>query len=249
MISTLHTNRSMTLAVKYFAPMIIFATSGVLVLGGRPKFAVLLSRAIFEAPFVLLGFFLLTVAHARVSKEGIEYLRFFRWKRIPFGTIKNYGESWLPGIGFLKTCAFVPPWGKIYFVTLRPLFVPRNEGFLHLIGNFSHGTHAHPTAEQTSDSTRASRTCLLVGLVGFFITLVAGFFTSGFSSGHDPNLMPHWVGIATGLLGDALRWPWVMAICGILLLEIFRLRFRGQALIASLVLGSLLAFTAARLLH
>jgi hypothetical protein len=76
-------------------------------------------------PFGLLVFwalFLFTAAEVKAHEKTLEYRRFWAWKQISYDQIGQCAASWIPGLGYVRLGRFVPPWGKLYFVTARPAF-------------------------------------------------------------------------------------------------------------------------------
>jgi hypothetical protein len=108
--------------MKYAMPLLLFASTGTLLLAGNLTFSVFGFRLLLNSPLLLAGVFFLTLAEVRTSGNHLDYRRLFRWRQIPYNQIQSAGKSWVPGVGFIATNTSIPPWGRIYFITLRPLF-------------------------------------------------------------------------------------------------------------------------------
>jgi hypothetical protein len=247
MKNSVQRDRRMTWLMKVFVPLLQFLGSAALVLSGRPTFPILKSRLLVASPFLLLAIFLLGLAEVRVSGKDVEYLRFFKWERIPCQMLRSYGESWFPGIAFLKADFFVPPWGKVYFVTLRPLLAPRNSDLLSQIRKLCSGSNSQ-IASLREHSAAAPQLCVIMALMGFSVCLFAVVFSPGIFSQPNMSSLPRWIVVAADLWGRLTRWPWVLIPGAFLLMEILRSRYKNRAWLASLILGSLLGFATGQLL-
>jgi hypothetical protein len=228
----------MMLLVKYVMPLLLFASTGTLLLTGERTFSVLGFRLLLNSPLLLAGAFFLALAEVRTSGSHLAYRRLFRWRQVPYNQIRASGKSWVPGVGFIATNTSVPPWGRIYFITLRPLFDHSQEDLLTHINERRSGKPAAQSEQHgQGDSRRASRFCLNMGLVGLLCSVVATILLPKPTSPPSWESFPQWVTLPVKVFLHLTSWPWVLIICAFLLLQILRRKFADRAWPVAFVLG------------
>jgi hypothetical protein len=110
---------------KYWAALLLFAAA--FFMAGDDLFAYP-ARIPVVLALALWGFFSVTAVEVRIEPNSLMYRRFVRWQAIPYTDIQDARLCLWPVYGFVKSNRFIPPWGRLYFVTARPAFTgnPRN---------------------------------------------------------------------------------------------------------------------------
>lgn len=115
--SNTQTDREMFWVMKYFLPLLLFAGVGAPLARNYSTASAIINRLLLDAPFLLWGVFLLTVAEVRATHSRLEFRRFYKWRQMPYAAIRQCAPSLHPGLGFIELNEFR---SRIYFVTLRP---------------------------------------------------------------------------------------------------------------------------------
>ncbi len=255
MTSIAKTDREMFFLMKYLLPLLLFVGSSALLFSGHPTFAVVAHRAPLQIPFILWGVFLMTLAEVKLADHHLEYRRFLKWQQVPYSQIRRPTNSVHPGIGCIALDRFLLPWGRIYFVALRPAFdhqvdlvtsINERRSTQQFIPAQSQGNVPHDTQ---TDTKKAVRLCLVMGLVGVLYSVLLTAWFPNFFSESNWDGFPPWLAFAVKALLRASSWPWALATGALLLVWIMAVRFRNRSWVLAMIVGSLLGHVAVEALR
>jgi hypothetical protein len=207
----------------------------------------------FLGAFVLAGVFCLTATEVRACEQVLEYRRFLVWKPVQYAEIRECKKSWLPWFGYMRLTRFVPPWGRIYFVIVRPLFAGNPKGLVSLINSRRAGMEAPTPDDGLLDGNgRAASPVFHVFLVlaGVFMSLMYAYLTPEFDQRiRAPSNSMGVVALYFRLLHDATSWPWAIATIAIIAAAIIKFRSSRLIWILPLALGTIVGNVLARALR
>ena len=200
------------------------------------------NRLLLDAPFLLWGIFLLTVAEVRATHSRLEFRRFYKWRQMPYASIRQCAPSLHPGLGFIELNQFQ---SRIYFVTLRPTF-DRSCDVVAYINERRLGPHVanapHPCKEYHGaqrSNIKSIRLCLIMFLVGVIYSVCLTVWFPNLLSESNWNESPPWMSIPMILLLRAGSWPWALLTMAALIAWIIAMRFQKRAWAPAMVVGSL----------
>jgi hypothetical protein len=201
--------------------------------------------------FALSGFFCLTAAEVQAHEEILKYRRFLFWKQIPYAQIHQCKDSRIPGLGFIRLAQFVPPWGKIYFVTMRPAFSGNPRELVSFINSRRAGIETAPTDDEgvPAHMYRNARFCLLMGFLGVTSSFMAAYLNPGFAQTVSWDRFPRWYAVFMNLWDRAFSWPWALVTIMVLIAILFWFRLKGRAWLTAWILGALLGSLVVRAIH
>lgn len=238
----LGSDSNVVLVMKYWLPAILFLGIGTVIRGAHHALAL-------AAIPTLWAVFNLTAAELRASDAIVEYRRFLKWKRVRYDEIRGCKASWIPGTAYLKLGRFLPPWGRLYFVELRPAFEsgstwPRGQGKLTaFIEARRRGKPAEPSSDKgrvTDDGKKAAAFCVVMGTVGIFCSLLFHSLLPMSLLDRNWEGFPTWIVTLVNAEKHAFGWPWGLATCGLLVAWIVGLHFRRRAWILAFAVGAIL---------
>jgi hypothetical protein len=211
------------------------------------------ARIIFVLPLAFWGTFCLTAAEVRVSEVSLQYRRFVVWKQVPYELIARCERTWNPWFAYLELTQFVPPWGRLYFVILRPAFGTNPKKLLAFINS----RRAVARMSQMPQGDRAESwginkevsLCALMCFLGLATTLIYGYVVPGFLAPPQSDGLPRWLVIVNTLYFRAVVWPWAIGIVAFLLIAIIWMRFKNRAWILAFGVGTLLGSIILTALH
>lgn len=236
-------NPTRVVVFKWFLPI-------VALLGTMPLLEPTTSLVAVLLALLLVGgaIFAFSAAQVRVSNADIAFRRFRRWHHVAYRDIQKCRISWFPAMCYMKVRTFVPPWGKVYFISegpLEELTLPgRHSSLTRYIEERasnakSRDEHASQTVPplQAPESGLARRIgmCVLWFCSGAVWLFSRAFSTSAFQMRGPGTLIGEW----QHLNNLIVHWPWNL-LAGLLLLGLmFLLRFRRLAWGPAFVLGAL----------
>jgi len=235
----------MALLVKYLFALIVL-TSAILSAKGLFEYP---ARIAVIVPLVLLGIFCMTSAEVRAGENALQYRRFLSWKEIPFEQIMTCENSWNPWFGYLSLDRFVLPWGRIYFVKLRPAFTGNPKGLIDFINSKRAGTerrllvHGSHASENQAKSMGFFTSFVFVG---FMISLMYAYLTPVIDQRSRNASIQGAAGIYLRFLHAAVDWPWGLITVAIMILMIITYRSKNLAWVPALAAGTILGNMLAR---
>lgn len=200
------------------------------------------ARIVVVVPLALWGLFCLTAIEVRACEQVLKCRRFLFWRNIPYEEIVQCKDSWNPWFGYLKLTRFVPPWGKVYFVTLRSASGnPRD--LVAYINSRRAGIKVSSPAEDFGVNDRMSKNvsfCLLMCFVGVVWAFMWAYLFPDSQRPLRLESFPGWLTAFITLYNRAFDWPWAIGTIAILVGGILGLRFRHRAWILAFGVGVLL---------
>jgi hypothetical protein len=245
---------SRTLPGMAFLVKYLFASIAVVpaILSARGIFAYP-ARLVFVVPLGLWGVFCLTAAEVRADEHVLTYRRFLSWRQIPYEQIVECKNSWYPWFGYLKLTRSVPPWGKIYFVTLRPAFSGNPKELAVFINSRRAGIALRPPegGSLASKNTGASPAFyILFGFVGVIVSLLYAYLTPEFDQQLRLESNTHGVAaLYLKFLYDAVNWPWALGTIAVIIAAMLKFRSNNSVWILALAAGTILGNILARMFH
>jgi hypothetical protein len=247
-ITISRTRLDMALLVKYFFGPIILIP------------AILSAKGLFEypariaviIPLMLLGIFCMTSAEVRAGENALKYRRFLSWKQISFEQIVTCENSWNPWFGYLKLDRFVLPWGRLYFVKLRPAFSGDPKGLIEFINSKRAGIERRlPVDGSNTGENRAKSLGFFIFFlfVGFMISLMYFYLTPVMDQQSQLASFQGAAGLYLKCLHAAVNWPWGLGTVAIMILTIVTYRSRNLVWIPALAAGTILGNILARAFH
>jgi hypothetical protein len=110
-LSVIRSDPTKLVLLRLLAPLLVLA-SGILVFGRQfPSW-----RTLFVVPYVLVAFFLMSLAELRVGQSEISYRRVHGWKELKSEDVLRSGTLWPGAIGYMKFKYFAYPWGRLFFI-------------------------------------------------------------------------------------------------------------------------------------
>jgi len=201
------------------------------------------ARIVIIVPLALWGFFCLTATEVQACEQVLKYRRFLFWKQIPYEQIVECKNSWNPWFGYVELVRFVPPWGKIYFVTMRPAFTGNPKELVASINARREGIEPHVLKNGgPADETRKRRPSLyiLLGFVGIIISLVFSYLFPEYDRPIPSKGFPIAVAMYLKFLNAAVSWPWALGTIAILTAAIMKFRSKDSIWILALGAGTIL---------
>lgn len=240
--SNTQTDREMFWVMKYFLPLLLFAGVGALLARNYSTASAVINRLLLDAPFLLWGVFLLTVAEIRATHSRLEFRRFYKWRQMPYAAIRQCAPSLHPGLGFIELNEFR---SRIYFVTLRPTFDHSCDVLAYInerrlgphVANAPHPCEAHQGAQ--GSSMKSLQLCLMMFLLGVIYSVFLTVWFPNLLSESNWNGSPPWMSIPMIFLLRAGNWPWALLTAAILIAGIMAMRFQKRAWALAMVVGSL----------
>jgi hypothetical protein len=229
------TEPSVLVLFKYWQAFLALAMA--VALGPTPPL-----RLVISIPLALWGLFSLTIAEVRASEEVLEYRRFLKWKGVPYETIQECKRSLIPVLGYLKLGSVVPPWGKIYFVSARPIFDHGPDQIVPYV-NARMRRREFPMDMETEslDARRqAGRRWALAFATGIMCSLVVYYLFPNFPT------TPSWVGypslirVTMHIWEKLVTWPWGIVTAAVLSALSFRDRSAKRSWILAAAIGFML---------
>jgi hypothetical protein len=236
-ISRRLTSESSALVVfKYWQAFLALAMT--LALGLTPPL-----RLVVSIPLALWGLFCLTTAEVRANGEMLEYRRFLKWKRVPYATIRECKKSLIPVLSYVKLVRFVPPWGKIYFVSVRAIFEHGLDQIVpHVNVRMLGEEFLINTETESLDARRqAGWRWAFAFAAGITCSLVVYYLFPNFPA------TPSWAGYPTFIRlimhawEKVVSWPWGIVTAAVLSVLSFRDRFSKRSWILAAAIGFMLA--------
>jgi hypothetical protein len=126
------THRHTVFVFKYWAALLLFASA--FLMAGDDLFTYP-ARIPVVLALAFWGLFSVTAAEVRIEPNSLMYRRFVRWHRIPYADIHEARLCLWPVYGFVKSKRFIPPWGRLYFVTARSAFTGRPRDLVLIINS------------------------------------------------------------------------------------------------------------------
>ncbi len=252
------------LVYKVLMPAVITFAGVVLALSPpiRPAGVFLCSVIAFQGivQFIVVGL-------VNPTEECLLYKRFFKWRRIEYSDIVKCSRPIYPlfwGLHYIKLRSFEAPLGRLYFIQYhRTTSLSQYEQDREMI-EFLRARIAGKTVpikdtsgvENSNVSAHSSqkgvKACAVSAISSMLMVLFLRLILSWPGPNFPPKIAPgqdfvyrlnvYWWHFCVQLLG----WPYNVAVILALLIGIGVLRFRGQAVTLSAVLGAILGGVAAR---
>jgi hypothetical protein len=199
-------------------------------------------------PLLVWGVFCLTAAEVNaVDQRVLRYRRLLRWKEIPYSQIQQCKDSRIPGFAYLTLAHAVGPWGRLYFVTARPAFTGNPRELAEFINSHRITTGTHSSTRDGSEPKDRGTSLLrltLICLVGVACSFAYSYLSTGFQPSLPEAGSSGWVATYRDILDRGTKWPWALAIIGLLVTDVLRSRDRSRhwlnALIIGVVMGSMI---------
>lgn len=238
----------MAFLFKYLAAVIVFVPA-ISMAEGVLKYP---ARIVLVIPLVLLGVFFLTATEVWACERALRYRRFLSWQEIPYEQIVRCENSWNPWYGYLKLIRFVPPWGKIYFVKVRPAFSGDPKELVNSINLRRTGVVIPIQKDDPDASTPRTKDVVFCALL-FFVGVLYALILDNMYGDSQPkprlDSFPLWVVTLQTLLYRATTWPWAIGTATAFVVQIVRQRFKRMAWISAAIVGALVASMVLRSFH
>lgn len=209
------------------------------------------ARIVLVVPLVLWGIFCVTVAEVRADERVLRYRRFLKWTQIPYEHIRQCKNSWIPGLAYLRLARFIPPWGKVYFAVLRPLFTGSPKDLLAFIHARMAGKEfpLPPEAQTPEDKRKGARRCALAFVVGILTSFMLNYLFPNYPPQMSWEGYPRLLAVVMHIWQRAVTWPWGMVTAAVLVGLFLRERFAKQSWILAWVIGAMLTQMAISAIH
>ena len=140
-------------------------------------------------PLLLIPAFMCTLAEVQDQGHRIQVRRLWHSIDVPKEDVATISQSFVEGIGVLRLRRFVPPWGRVYFVT-----------------DWSKLGVASPGSETERTNSRATRYSLVRRVLESLVVAISGFVAArAITAGvHDFRLQTSAMRIAAAALVGAL---------------------------------------------
>jgi hypothetical protein len=234
---------------KYWFAFLLFLADFFLLKGisGYP------ARIPIVLALTLWGLFCLTAAEVRGHERYAEYRRFLSWKQVRYDEMRDCRDSWLPGVAFMRLSRFVAPWGKLYFVTVRPAFSGNPKELVAFINARRAGAPIHHMAVNEQDLSKATKKpvqlCALMASVGVVYAFMMSYLFPNFGRPLRTEGFPRWAGALINIWNQAMMWPWAIVTLAVLVFAVVELRFRNRAWILAFAFGALLGSLVVSSIH
>jgi hypothetical protein len=199
---------------KYWQALLAFGVATAV--GATP-----VPRLMFTLPLVLWGVFCLTTVQVRAGREALEYRRFLKWRRVPYTVLRACKRSLLPALGYVRFGAFIPPWGKLYFVIARPAFGGGPDQIVPYISARISGAEppVHVESQTPDKRGRNVRSWAAALAVGVLCSLMVYYLSPGALTTPSLAGYPAAARVAMRVWESATTWPWgivTLAALGVL---------------------------------